>query len=143
MIILDTNVVSEPYRSAPSLILRTWLDKQPANSLFLCTPVLAELQFGVERLPSGARKTRLRAVVDDFEDRLYRDRILAFDTAAASEYGRIRAKRERMGRPIRQMDGLIAAIALTHRAVIATRDVADFADLGIELVNPFEATADP
>jgi len=143
MIILDTNVVSEPYRLAPNLVVRAWLDSQPANSLFLCTPVLAELHFGIERLTPGARKTRLSTVVHEFEHSLYRDRILVFDAAAAAEYGRIRANRERLGRPLSQMDATIAAIALTHRAAIATRDTDDFTDLGLQLINPFEAVAEP
>jgi predicted nucleic acid-binding protein len=139
MIILDTNVISEPYRPAPNLAVRAWLDAQAGDSLFLCTPVLAELQFGIERLPAGARKTRLSAALGDMEIGLFRDRILVLDREAATEYARVMAKRERIGRRISQMDGLIAAIALTHRAIVATRDIADFADLGLELINPFEA----
>jgi predicted nucleic acid-binding protein len=137
MIVLDTNIVSDPSQPTPNLDVRTWLDTQPSASLFLCTPVLAELRFGVERLPTGARKNRLRAAVDQIETDLYRDRILVLDADAAAEYGRIAALRTRMGRPIGQMDALIAAIALRHRAALATRDTQDFAGLGLELINPF------
>jgi predicted nucleic acid-binding protein len=142
MIILDTNVVSEPYRPTPSARVRAWLDSQPTKSLFLCSPVLAALQFGVERLPSGAQRTRLTAAIDELENDLYRDRILSFDTSAAKEFGRIMAERERIGRRIELMDAQIAAIALTHRAALATRDTSDFANLGLQVVNPFEAVAD-
>jgi toxin FitB len=138
VIILDTNVVSEPLRSRPDLGVRNWIDTQPTSELFLCTPVLAELHFGLERLPAGARKDRLRANIDRFENDLYRSRILVLDAAAAAEYGRLVAMRTRMGRPIQQMDALIAAIALTHRASLATRDVDDFANLGVHLINPFD-----
>jgi toxin FitB len=140
MILLDTNIVSDPSRPSPNLAVRAWLDTQPSASLFLCTPVLAELRFGVERLPPGARKNRLRAATDQIENDLYWGRILAFDGAAAAEYGRLAAMRERAGRRLGQMDALIAAIALTHRAALATRDTTDFADLGLELINPFEAS---
>ena len=141
MIILDTNVVSEPFRPQPDPRVRNWIDAQPSSSLCICAPVLAELHFGLERLPAGARKDRLRANIERIENDLYRGRILPLDAAAAAEYGRIAVKRERMGRPIRQMDALIAAIALAHSAVLATRDVADFANLGLEVIDPFESSA--
>ena len=141
MIILDTNVVSEPFRPQPDLRVRKWIDAQPANVLFLCAPVLGELHFGLERMAAGARKDRLRANVERIENDLYRGRILPLDAAAAAEYGRLAIKRERMGRPIKQMDALIAAIALTHGAVLATRDVDDFANLGLDVINPFESSA--
>jgi predicted nucleic acid-binding protein len=141
VIILDTNVVSEPFRPQPDLRVRNWVDAQPANVLFLCAPVLAEIHFGLERMATGARKDRLRANVERIENDLYRGRILPLDAAAAAEYGRLAIKRERMGRPIKQMDALIAAIALTHGAVLATRDVDDFANLGLDVINPFESSA--
>jgi predicted nucleic acid-binding protein len=140
MIVLDTNVVSEPFRPQPDLRVRAWLDAQPAASLFICSPVLAELRFGLERLPAGARKDRLRVNIDAIEHSIYRGRILPLDAAAAGEYGRIAAERERIGRRMQQMDALIAAIALAHYCVLATRDTADFADLGLELIDPFEAS---
>jgi predicted nucleic acid-binding protein len=141
VIILDTNVVSEPFRPHPDLRVRNWIDAQPANTLFICAPVLAELHFGLERLAAGARKDRLRTNIERIENDLYRGRILPLDAAAAAEYGRLVVKRERMGRPIKQMDALIAAIALTHGAVLATRDVDDFANLGLDVINPFESSA--
>jgi hypothetical protein len=141
MILLDTNVISDPARPAPNLAVRAWLDAQPSASLFLCTPVLAELRFGVERLADGARKRRLRVAADQIEYDLYRDRILSFDASAASQYGRVAADRGRMGRRMGQMDALIASIALAHRAALATRDTEGFTDLGLELINPFEAPA--
>ena len=141
MILLDTNVISDPARPAPNLAVRAWLDAQPSASLFLCAPVLGELRFGVERLPDGARKRRLQSAADQIEYDLYRGRILSFDANAASQYGRVAAARERVGRPMGQMDALIASIALAHRAALATRDVEGFSDLGLELINPFQAPA--
>ena len=139
MILLDTNVISESFRRRPNRGVIAWANAQPVNELFICAPVLAELRFGAERLAPGRAQTHLRAAIDYIENDYFRGRVWAFDGQAAAEYGRLTAERERMGRRINQMDGLIAAIAATHGAVIATRDVTDFADLGIDLVNPFDA----
>jgi predicted nucleic acid-binding protein len=115
------------------------MNAQPRETLFLCTPVLAEMRFGVELLASGQRKTRFQDAIDHIEDELYRDRILVFDAAAALEYGRLAARRQAMGRRMGQLDAMIAAIAMVHGAKLATRDASDFADLGLDLINPFEA----
>ncbi len=141
MILLDTNVVSEPHRAKPDRAVQIWLNGQPAQDLFLCTPVLAELRYGLERLPTGARRNRLESWLQDLEQQHFADRILPFDQHAAHEFGRIMSRRERIGHPIKAMDALIAAIAVCHTAPIATRDVSDFADLGLELINPFQAPA--
>jgi hypothetical protein len=142
MILLDTNVVSEVYRSHPSPSVMTWLDAQPIDSLYLCTPVLAELRFGAERLDDGKRKDWLRATIDRLEKELYRGRILVFDAPSAATYGQIAAKRQKAGQTMHQMDGLIAAIALTNGATLATRNEKDFVNLGLDVVNPFEAIID-
>src|SRR5919198_6377234 len=138
MILLDTNVVSEVWKRRPNSAVITWLDSQPATSLYLCTPVLAELHYGIERLASSKRKDNVREYVNRLETDLYRGRILLVDIAAASEFGRLAAKREQIGRRMEPMDALIAAIALSRGAALATRDTSDFADLGLELINPFE-----
>jgi predicted nucleic acid-binding protein len=141
VILLDTNIVSETLRPSPNRSVIVWLDAQPPESLYLCTPVIAELLFGVERLPAGTRKNRLRAAVDRLEVDLYRDRILTFDLAASKEYARIAASRAASGRTIGQMDVLIAAIAISYRTALATRNVKHFSDLGIDLINPFEGAS--
>ena len=138
MILLDTNIVSEPIKPSPDVRVRTWIDAQPANTLFICTPVLAELHLGVHRLAAGARRERLRAYFDYLENDLYRGRVLSFDSAAAAEFGRLVAVRMRIGRPIQQMDALIAAIAHVHKATLVTRDTGDFVELDIATLNPFE-----
>ena len=138
MIVLDTNVISEVWRPHPSVPVLAWLDAQSVDSLYICAPVLAELRFGAEVLEAGRRRDRLRGSIDHLEREGYRGRILSFDTAAAAEYGRVVARRRRLGRRIELMDAMIAAIALVYRAVLATRDIADFTGLDIELVNPFE-----
>ena len=142
MIVLDTNVVSEVYRSHPNPSVMTWLNAQPIDSLYLCTPVLAKLHFGAERLDEGKRRDWLRATIDRLENELYRDRILVFDTSSAAKFGLINAARRKSGQTLQQMDGLIAAIALTNGATLATRNGKDFVNLGLDLINPFEATVD-
>lgn len=138
MILLDTNVVSEPWRTRPSAAVIDWMDAQPATSLYICTPVLAELRFGVERLPGGRRRNVIAALVDRLEADTYRGRILTVDVAAAAEFGRVAARKGRAGRRTEPMDALIAAVARSNGATLATRDVNDFADLDLTIVNPFE-----
>jgi len=137
MILLDTNIVSEMMKPTPRPSVVTWLDAQDEASLFICAPVLAELRYGAELLPAGKRRNELGKVIDQIESDLFRDRILPFEQGAASHYARIAAARRHLGRPLNQMDGLIAAIALSHGAVLCTRDEDGFADLGLEVVNPF------
>jgi len=138
MIVLDTNVISEAFRKVPSAAVRAWLDAQTQTDLFLCAPVLAELRYGIERLASGARRTALDSLLSNVETELFEDRILSFDRKSAYEFGRILVRRSNIGRPMATMDALIAAIAISHRMILATRDIADFADLELELINPFE-----
>jgi toxin FitB len=142
MILLDTNVVSEPIKPRPNEEVKVWIDAQPAGTLFLCSPVLAELHFGVARLPASARRNRLRAYIDYLETDLYRGRVIAFDAAAAAAYGRLAAFRRGLGRTMQQMDALIAAIADVHNATLVTRNVDDFADLNIKVLNPFGPETD-
>jgi toxin FitB len=139
MILLDTNVVSEVWRPRPTAAVIDWLDAQPATSLYICTPVLAELRFGVERLPAGRRRDYIQSLVDILEADTYRGRILTLDAAAAAEFGRLAARKERTGRRMQPMDALIAAVAKSNGATLATRDVEDFADLDLTLVNPFDS----
>jgi len=137
MILLDTNVVSEATRVAPDPRVREWFDRQSAQDLFLCTPVVAELRYGIERLAVGKKRDLLERAISELEEQGFRGRILFVDSEAAHEFGRVVTKRERLGRPIKTMDALIASIALVHRATLATRDISDFEQLGLALVNPF------
>jgi predicted nucleic acid-binding protein len=142
MILLDTNIVSEPLRARPDPRIRAWLDAADQQSLFLCTPVLAEIRFGIERLPSSARRARLDKWCVNLEEDIFVDRILSFDRSAAHEFGRIIALRQRLRRIIKPLDAQIAAIAAANGLALATRDVEDFAGLGFEVINPF-ANAPP
>jgi predicted nucleic acid-binding protein len=137
MILLDTSIISEGLRPRPDANVRKWLDAQRPEDLFLCTPVLAEMRYGVELLPAGARRSHIDLALKKAEE-AFADRILVLDRVAAYEYGRIVAQRDRMGRATGTTDGLIAAIAKAHGATIATRDFSGFNDVGIDVTNPFE-----
>lgn len=137
MILLDTNIVSESFRPQPDRNVLIWLDRQPVQSLYICSPVLAELYYGVARLPQGKRKESLLAAIDRIEHDLFRGRVLPFDAPAAAEYGRLAARQESVGRALQQMDALVAAIASVNRLALATRNTKDFDGLGVEIINPF------
>jgi predicted nucleic acid-binding protein len=138
VIILDTNVVSEGLRPRPQLKVRDWINAQPAETLFICAPVLAEIRFGIERLSAGVQRQRLADAAERMERSTFVNRILAFDAAAANVYGRISAQRYASGRPIGVVDCMIASIALTHGAAVATRDMHGFDGVGLLVINPFE-----
>jgi hypothetical protein len=133
---LDTNVISEAFRLPPQGSVRAWFDAQSVTDLYLCTPVLAELHFGVERLPAGARRFALEKLVWHIEENLFSERILSVDRSAAQQFGRLVAKRRRVGRPILTMDALIAAVAMSHGMRLATRDLSDFEGLDLQLIDP-------
>lgn len=139
MILLDTNIVAEAMRPPGRSAVATWLDGQPRTELFLCTPVLAEMRYGIARLPFGAKRRALMAAAEDIEETLFLGRILPFDEDAARRYGDLVVARERHGRPIGIFDAMIAAIAATRGTTLATRNTADFARLGLDLVDPFAA----
>jgi toxin FitB len=137
MIILDTNVVSELMRASPSDVVVDWVDRQPADDVYLTAITLGELLYGIARLPDGRRKTSLAdqlevMIADDLDHR-----VAAFDETAAAHYADIVARRERCGRPISAADAQIAAICRCHDGVLATRNVSDFASIGIEVVDPW------
>ncbi len=138
MIVLDTNVISEPMRAEPDGAVLNWLNEQVDRALFTTSVTVLELRFGVEKLPEGKRKTNLWDVLDFTLSRLIGQRILPFDTAAAIECARIAALAEANGTPIGQADAQIAAIARTHKFAIATRDAAPFQQAGLTVINPWE-----
>jgi hypothetical protein len=140
VILLDTNVVSELWRLRPSAAVLGWLNNQLTDSLYLCTPVIAELRFGAERLPDSRRKDELTERIDLLESEGFHGRILDFDLAAAACFGRIGAHRERLGRRMEPFDVIIAAIAMSRGLTLATRDVGDFADIDLNIIDPFGAS---
>jgi predicted nucleic acid-binding protein len=137
MIVLDTNVLSEPLRPTPSATVLEWLRSQPNAALFTTTITEAELLYGIAISPHGKRRRLLESgVAQIFAERMT-GRILPFDSAAAREYADLVAARRFAGRPISETDARIAAIARSRGAELATRNVADFAGCGLEVINPW------
>lgn len=137
MVMLDTTVVSELMRSSPDLAVETWVAGRPAASLFFSTVGEAELRYGVAIMPAGRRRDRLAAEIeamlrDDFEGR-----VLPFDSDAARFYAQIAASRRAAGRSVSQTDCQIAAIARARGMAVATRNVRDFVDTGIDVIDPW------
>lgn len=136
MIILDTNVISALMNPEGSRLLEPWLDTVARYDLYTTSITRAEIRYGIARLPSGLRRTRIENSADAlFAD--VEDRLLSFDSIAADRYGELVALRERDGHPISIPDAQIAAIAYVNRAAVATRDRAGFADSGVRVVDPF------
>lgn len=139
MIVLDTNVLSELLKPAPDENVKVWVERKPIASLFISTLTQAEILYGVALLPDGKRKNGLLAATHTLFSKGFAGRILPFDTDAAVMYPQIAATRRRMGRPISQFDAQIAAIARSRGGPVATRNVDDFSDCGIEVINPWQA----
>jgi len=139
MILLDTNVVSELMRPAPSSAVENWISGQPTASLFITAITEAELRYGVALLPDGQRQRGLFRQLEAMLEEDFTGRILPFDSSAAVAYARITATRRQAGRPITQADAQIAAIAAARGAIVATRNIADFEGCGVTLVNPWVA----
>jgi len=137
MIILDTNVVSEPLRAGPDPRVLEWLDQQAVETLFLTTISLAELRYGIAALPEGRRKAGLRQALEAQFAQLFSQRLLTFDAAAASAYAVIRARAKAAGKAIPVADGHIAAIASAKGYAVATRDTGPFEAAGVSVVCPW------
>jgi len=135
--ILDTNVVSELMKPAPSPAVMQWVSAQSSTSVAIPTVAVAEIHYGLERLPAGKRRTQLEQNFELFLQRGFAGRVLAFDDEAARIYGKIVAAREKAGRPVDAFDAMIAAIARSQKAIVATQDIAGFWGCGVKLVNPF------
>ncbi|HEX5328000.1 MAG TPA: type II toxin-antitoxin system VapC family toxin [Acetobacteraceae bacterium] len=139
MIILDTNVVSEPMKPAGSSNVLRWLDQQDAETLYLTAPSLSELLTGIELLPAGRRRSSLAAALQDLLIGLFETRILPFDQSSAVAYASIAARARSGGQKISVIDGQIAAIAEVHGFTVATRDTTPFLAVGLPVLNPWQA----
>lgn len=137
MILLDTNVVSEPLKPSPDPAVVRWLNTQTPEDLYLPAIVAAELYYGWSILPDGRRKR----VGGDLIDRVvgqFEGRVVPFDLTAAVEYGRLMATARSAGVGLPILDGQIAAIARARGAALATRNVRHFEQTGIPLLNPWD-----
>jgi hypothetical protein len=138
VIVLDTNVVSEPMRPQGDERVLNWLDEQVAETLYLTSTSYAELLTGVALLPDGKRKTGLHAALKTLIEQLFGSRILSFDQAAAEYYAQIAAKTRKAGLGITVADCQIASIAQAHGFQVATRDVTPFQAAGVRVINPWK-----
>jgi hypothetical protein len=139
MIILDTNVLSALMRQAPEMSVAHWLDKQPADSVWITSVTLFEVRLGLAMLPKGRRRHALESAFDHLLMEDLEDRVLAFDAAAAAEAACLAAERQKAGGPVDFRDTQIAGIALSRRAALATRNTRHFQDLRVAVVNPWQA----
>jgi predicted nucleic acid-binding protein len=139
VIILDTNVLGALMRSAPDATVVTWLDRQPAESVWITSITLFETRFGLALLPSGRRRQALESAFDHLLKDDLENRVLDFDSAAATAAASLAAVRQKSGRFVDMRDTQIAGIALARRATLATRNVRHFADLKISIVDPWTA----
>ncbi|TVR89913.1 MAG: type II toxin-antitoxin system VapC family toxin [Spirochaetaceae bacterium] len=137
MIVLDTNVVSEIMRPKPEPRVLAWVDSVPARQIAITSITVAELLYGILRLPNGARRQKLVSAVESIIDQDFRDRILVFDADAAVEYAALVVEREAAGRPISMADAQIAAVCRVHNCVLATRNLGDFDKTGVTTANPW------
>jgi predicted nucleic acid-binding protein len=127
-------------RPKPDRNVLAWLDAQAAETLYLSTVSLAELQLGIESLPAGKRRKALAAALAEQVIALFGERIVPFDLAAAQTYAKIVTRARRHGHPIAVADAQIAAIAASRHFIVATRDEAPFQAAGLPVINPWIAT---
>ena len=139
MYVIDTNVASELMRPSPAPAVAAWIAGRDAEELYLTAVSEAELLYGVAIMPAGRRRNELEAAMRRWLDTGFAERILPFDSAAAREYADIAAGRRSAGRPIAPADCQIAAIAQCRGMTVATRNVRDFGDIDVVVVDPWTA----
>jgi toxin FitB len=140
MIILDTNVLAELMRPEPSTRVATWVARQRATELFTTSITEAEIFYGIELLTKGKRREGLLAAAEAMFAEDLAGRIFGFESDAARAFSKIAAHRRALGRPINHADAQIAAIAQVRGAQLATRNVADFRDCPVEVLDPWNGT---
>lgn len=138
MILLDTNVVSEPLRGTPEPRVIDWFDAQALETLYLSAITVAELRAGVARLPDGKRRSRLHDSLESQVLPLFAGRMRPFDHNCTSTYAELMARARSSGLAITAADGYIAAIAISNGFTVATRDVSPFVAAGAKVINPWE-----
>jgi predicted nucleic acid-binding protein len=139
VIIIDTNVLSELMKPAErrAPVVTQWMRAQPPQTIFLTTITLAEVLAGIAILPDGDRKKTKQAIGEKIFSTLFAGRILPFDEPAARIYADIVTQRRKRGRHNAPLDVQIASVARAHGMAVATRNISDFEDSGIELIDPW------
>ena len=139
MYVIDTNVASELMRPSPAPAVAAWIAGRDAREMYLTAVSEAELLYGVAIVPAGRRRDQLETAMTRWLDTGFAERVLPFDSAAARAYAEIAAGRRSAGRPIAPADCQIAAIARSRGMAVVTRNIRDFEDIGIEVVDPWTA----
>ncbi len=137
MILIDTNIVSAIMAPSPTNTVLNWLNNQDTMTLYLSTISIAEIGYGLYIMPDGKRKKLLTERFEGFVARGFYQRILSFDEPAAHKYAEIMGHRRAIGRPLNVPDGQIASIARANSFSVATRNIRDFEECGLKLINPF------
>jgi len=139
MILLDTNVISEPWKPTPDITVLTWLDAQAIETLFISAISIAELRFGIASMPVGKRRSILHDRLEGEVLPLFDGRILPFDVGTSHFYAALMADGRKSGKAIAKADGYIAATAAENRLAVATRDTSPFEAAGLRVINPWVA----
>ena len=137
MIVLDTNVVSEPLKLRPNEAVIAWLDAQMPETFYITSISLAEVYAGLAAMPASKRRTALQAEVSSKIMLLFEDRILSFDKNTALAFAAVTTATEKVGRPMSFADTAIAAITAQNGFTLATRNEADFEHAGVKVINPW------
>jgi len=137
MILLDTNVVSEAMRQTPAMAVKHWLDEQPLETLHLSVVTVAKLRAGVALMPPGRKRSALDGFIEKQIIPSFAGRILAFDMACTRAYAELMAAVRKAGSGIQTADAFIAAVALAHGFIVATRDTHPFEAAGVAVINPW------
>lgn len=143
MILMDTNVVSEPLRRRPEPRVIEWIDSQPLETLYLAAITVAELRFGAASLPAGRRRTLLEENLERRILPLFAGRILPFDLPATGAWAALMAQARRNGVAVSMSDGCIAATAAANGMTVATRDRTPFEAAGLRVIDPWNDGAAP
>lgn len=139
MILLDTNVISEPQRLEPNARVLDWMDAQALETLYLSTITVAELRAGIALMPAGKRRDNLHENLEKRLLPLFANRVLPFDMACTKSYAELLATSRAAGLAVATADAFIAAIALANGFAVATRDTTPFEAAGVNVINPWEA----
>ncbi len=132
--LLDTNVISELVRPKPAKAVLAWFENIPSEALHISVLTLGEIRKGVEQMPDGARREKLRLWLEHELVDWFGTRILLVDVPVADRWGRLIAQ---MGRPVPSIDSMLAATALHYELRLVTRNQKDFGYPGLEVVNPW------
>ena len=138
MVVIDTNIVSELMRAEPSAEVLAWMDERPPRELFVTAVTEAEVRTGIALLPEGKRRRGLAEACERAFGSLFAGRVLPFDSDAARFYAEIVTARRVLGRPVSQADGQIGAIARSRGMAVATRNIRDFQNTGVDVFDPWD-----